>query len=580
MKRFKQLLILLLTFVLLCSSGMGSRGMLTVFAEENNDDNNEDNNDNNSNPPSGGSYIDYTSDEYKDRMRGELNRHYTNLKMRYDIPDENIKRMDKIYNSAMSYMQNASLTVGEINSYEAEIEGFLSDIAKENTTGTEKFLMLSNEVPILNASYGEQTFVVLSFINLGKSDITDVVVTPTVSNDKTKWPFDINQAYDAQTIQIIQAATDTTDAFAKRMDIGWYFNVRQDVLTGCYPLAFHATYYQGGALVETDVTTYINVKGSNPKEKLIEDETETQNANPRIIVTGYKTDPETVYAGTTFKLSVSVKNTSKETAVKNVLFNLEATVEGSDAQASYAAFLPTSGSSSVYTEQIAPGQTYDMSIEMEAKSDLAQKPYVLTVNMKYDTDEQINLSDTANVSVPIKQESKLDTSSADIMPESIEVGAQSNVMFSVFNTGKTTLYNVKVTYESASIESGVTYLGNIAPGNTGNVDSMVTGIAPDTGEGIVKAVITYEDEAGNESRFEKDLNLMVYEMAMEDIPMEDFPMEDMPEENTKKGLPLPAIIGIIVAVVLVIIVLIIVINKRKKAKKHKEDMDLLDEDDV
>lgn len=109
---------------------------------------------------------------------------------------------------------------------------------------------------------------------------------------------------------------------------------------------------------------------------------------------------------------------------------------------------------------------------------------------------------------------------------------------------------------------------------------MVTGIAPDTGEGIVKAVITYEDEAGNESRFEKDLNLMVYEMAMEDIPMEDFPMEDMPEENTKKGLPLPAIIGIIVAVVLVIIVLIIVINKRKKAKKHKEDMDLLDEDDV
>lgn len=232
MKRFKQLLILLLTFVLLCSSGMGSRGMLTVFAEENNDDNNEDNNDNNSNPPSGGSYIDYASDEYKDRMRGELNRHYTNLKMRYDIPDENIKRMDKIYNSAMSYMQNASLTVGEINSYEAEIEGFLSDIAKENTTGTEKFLMLSNEVPILNASYGEQTFVVLSFINLGKSDITDVVVTPTVSNDKTKWPFDINQAYDAQTIQIIQAATDTTDAFAKRMDIGWYFNVRQDVLTG------------------------------------------------------------------------------------------------------------------------------------------------------------------------------------------------------------------------------------------------------------------------------------------------------------------------------------------------------------
>ena len=179
--------------------------------------------------------------------------------------------MDKIYNSAMTYMKNAGLTMSELTSYETEIEGYLGEIAKENTSGTEKFLMLSNEVPILDAKYGEQTFVVLSLINLGKTDITDVVVTPTVSNDRTKWPFDINQAYDAQTIQIIQAADDTVDAFGKRMDIGWYFNVRQDVLTGCYPLTFHATYYQSGALVETDVTTYINVKGANPSKTLIED---------------------------------------------------------------------------------------------------------------------------------------------------------------------------------------------------------------------------------------------------------------------------------------------------------------------
>ena len=115
-----------------------------------------------------------------------------------------------------------------------------------------------------------------------------------------------------------------------------------------------------------------------------------------------------------------------------------------------------------------------MSIEMEAKSDLAQKPYVLTVNMKYDTDEEINKTDTASVSIPVKQEAKMDTGTAEIMPESIAVGEQSNIMFSVFNTGKTTLYNVKVTYESDAIESGISYLGNLDPGATGNVDSMVT----------------------------------------------------------------------------------------------------------
>ena len=519
------------------------------------------------------------SEEQRDHIRGKLNRYYTDLKIRYSLTDEKIKEMDRIYNSAMAYMRNEGLSESELNTYESSIEGYLLEIAKENTSGSEKFLMLSNEVPISDAKFGEQTFVVLSLINLGKTDITDVVITPTVSNDRAKWPFDINQPYDAQMVQLIQASGNTADAYNKRMDIGWNFNVRKDVMTGCYPLTFHASYYQSGSLVETGIVTYINIKGSNPSDTLIKDE-DKQNSNPRIIVTGFTTNPDTVYAGSTFMLTVSVKNTSADTTVKNVLFNLEATVEGNDTTATYAAFLPTSGSSSVYTGSIAPGATYDMSIEMEAKSDLAQKPYVLTVNMKYDTDEQINIADTAHVSVPIKQESKLDTSSAEVMPESIAVGEQSNIMFDVYNTGKTTLYNVKVSYRSDMVDDALTYLGNIAPGQTGNVDSMVTGIAPDTGEGIVKAVISYEDEAGNETQVEKEINLSVYEMTFDDPGME-MGGEDFGggEEEQKKGLPVIAVIIIVVAVIAVVIVAVAVIRRKKKAKKHQEDIDLLDGDD-
>lgn len=578
MKKVKGIVVLMLMVLALCGNTVTVSAVNYRESGSGSNGDGDEGGDSSSDEP----YDQYVSDAWKDQIRGELNRYYSDLKILYRLTDEKLKRMDKIYNSAMSYMKNAGLTMSELTSYEAEIEGYLLEIAKENTSGTEKFLMLSNEVPILDAQYGEQTFVVLSLINLGKTDITDVVITPTVSNDKTKWPFNIGQAYDAQTIQLLQAADNTVDAYNKRMDVGWLFNVRNDVLTGCYPLPFHATYYQNGALVETDITTYINIKGSDPKKKLIKDEDDEDKkaANPRIIVTGYSTDPGEVYAGATFNLTVSVKNTSKQTAVENVLFNMEATVEGKDADATYAAFLPTSGSSSVYKDRIAPGETYNMSIEMEAKADLSQKPYVLTVNMKYDTEDQVNLTDVAHVSVPIKQEAKLDTGTAEIMPESIAVGEQSNVMFSIFNTGKTTLFNVKVNYEGETVDSGVTYLGNIAPGNTGNVDSMLTGIAPDTGSGTVKAVITYEDEAGNESRYEKDLSLSVYEMTFDEGMMDDFPMEPIEEEPPQKKLPLAAVIGIAAAVIVVIAVVVAVISKKRKAKKHKEDMDLLDGDDV
>lgn len=563
MKRVERLLIVLMAALMLCGSA------ITVFADEDDEKSTE---------------VEYASKKRRDHVRSLLNQYYTDLKLLNKLTDDQIRRMDRIYNSAMSYMENAELTEGELTGYESRVEGYLKEIADEKTeyTQTEKFLMLSNEVPITSSRYGEETFVVLSLINLGKTDVTDVIVTPVVSNKKSEWPFDITQAYDAQHIAMILAAADTADAYDKRMDIGWMFRVRDDVLTGCYPLKFHVTYYQDGVPTETDLTTYINIKGEDPKKVLLEEDKEEEEtkANPRIIVTGYTTEPETVYAGSVFKLTVSVKNTSKTAAVENVLFNMEATVEGKDADATYAAFLPTSGSSSVYTERIAPGQTYDMSIEMEAKSDLSQKPYVLTVNMKYDVDDQTNLSDTAKVSVPIKQEAKLDTGAAEVMPDMIAVGEQSNVMFSIFNTGKTTLFNVKVTYEGESVDGGITYLGNLAPGITGNVDSMVTGIAPDQGSGIIKAVITYEDEAGNETRFEKDIDLTVYEMMIDEGMMgDDMPPEDFTMEPEKKGLPLWGILGIAAAAIAVVVGAAVFISKKRKAKKHKEDMDLLDEDD-
>lgn len=556
MKKLKRLLVMAMMALLLCSNAA------TVFADE--------------------TEYQTASDEERDRIRGNLNRYYSDLKLMNDISDETIKKMDKIYNSAMNYLKGANLSESELKSYESQVRGYLDDYVEDDKLefgSTEKFLMLSNEVPIQSVEYNQQTFVVLSLINLGKSDIRDVVITPAVSSEKDKWPFVIQQAYDAQCIPLIQPAGSTADAFAKRMDIGWYFTVKEDAKSGCYPLTFHAQYYQDDKFTETDITTYINIIGKAENGELGEDSKENEKkSKPRIIVTGYTTSPETVFAGSVFDLTVRVQNTSKETAVQNVLFNLEATVEGNDSTAAYAAFLPTSGSSAVYAESIAPGQTYEMTIEMEVKSDLAQKPYVLTVNMQYEDEDCEEYSDTAKVSIPIKQEAKIDTGSADIMPESIAVGEQSNVMFSVFNTGKTTLYNVKVSYESETVESGITYLGNIAPGATGNVDSMVTGIAPDMGEGIVKAVVTYEDEAGNETRYEKDLNLYVYEMTYEEEPMDVYPME--PIEETGSKLPIAAIIGIVAVVVVIIIVVIIVIVKKKKAKKHKEDLDLLDEDDV
>lgn len=62
---------------------------------------------------------------------------------------------------------------------------------------------------------------------------------------------------------------------------------------------------------------------------------------PRVIVTGFTTDPAEVRAGSNFKLTIHLKNTSKM-KVSNMLFDLSAPTEGSDEQTTSPAFLPSS----------------------------------------------------------------------------------------------------------------------------------------------------------------------------------------------------------------------------------------------
>ena len=103
---------------------------------------------------------------------------------------------------------------------------------------------------------------------------------------------------------------------------------------------------------------------------------------------------------------------------------------------------------------------------------------------------------------------------------------------------------------------------------------MVNGIAATTDDGSVKAVLTYEDDAGNQTRQEIDMQLYVSE------PMIDDGSDMMiPEEEPQKT----SNIGIIAAVAAGIVVVVVVVKLRKKKKAAKllqEDLlDLNQKDD-
>ena len=310
-----------------------------------------------------------------------------------------------------------------------------------------------------------------------------------------------------------------------------------------------------------------------------------ESSKPRIIVTGFETVPAQVYAGETFTVTIHVQNTSKSASVTNVLFDMQAKEEGKDEDSKFAAFLPTSGSSSVYVDSIAPGASKDLVIEMSAKSDLSQKPYVLDVNMKYDAKEAVDLTDTASVSIPIYQEQRCETGDAEVTPTDITVGGQSNIMFDVYNTGKTTLYNVWVKFEGDSISGGDSFLGTISSGATGSVDAMVTGAAATMDDGRIRAVISYENESGAISTVEKELELFVSEEVMGDfsdmsVGMEgEMGMEELEGSGGIKQFILPIVLASVVVLTAVIIIIVRIRKKKKEKAELAADLEALDETD-
>lgn len=446
---------------------------------------------------------------------------------------------------------------------------------EDGVSSTSEFLIVGDCVPTPAASYGQKVHLILPIYNMGLETVTNLVITPTVSTKAEEWPFRLDTVGLVQCVDYIPPSPNKDVAYANRREVEWDLVVRNDVLTGYYPLKFNVSYYRNNAIETAELYTYINTKGAPGSGSLDTSEGE-KSSNPRIIVTGFDTDPKEVYAGDTFNLTIHLQNTSKRTSVNNVMFSLEAVSEGKDEDTTYSAFLPTSGSSTIFVDSIGAQQSADIKIEMTAKADLAQKPYVLEVKAEYEDSQNNQYSSSSNVSIPIKQVAKFDVSSIDVMPESINVGSESNVMFSIYNTGKTTLYNVQVEFVGDSVSGGDTFLGKIESGGTGNVDSMVTGAQPTMDEGIIKAVISYEDESGNKTEVEKELTLFVQEEMMGADVMDPGMMEDFDEQP--KGSPkwLIAVI-ILVVIILAVVGIVVFINIKKKKKNQTELNEDLDD---
>ncbi|EEA80273.1 hypothetical protein CLONEX_03879, partial [[Clostridium] nexile DSM 1787] len=234
------------------------------------------------------------------------------------------------------------------------------------------------------------------------------------------------------------------------------------------------------------------------------------------------------------------------------------------------AFLPASGSSTVYLDGIGANGTKDISIDMNAKSDLVQKPYSVEMSMKYEDGSGTQFESTSSISVPVKQDARFEFSEFELSGETVEVGSEVNVMCSLYNMGRIKLYNVKAKFEGEGIKSKEIFVGNVESGATASIDGMITGESETTGDGKVKMIVTYEDESGAVFTTEKELTLLVT------APMTDDMMNESEMVEQEKAFPIiPVIVGVIIIGVIVVVV---IVKKKKEKKRRAEEEEILEDE--
>ena len=513
---------------------------------------------------------------YPFEVTDSLNRHYkvghVNKKAKKTVNlNVNVKKgLEEGYYPILIYISKRAQ--GEDGMSSEYAKTIMAWIETKKTTGTSETDEDSSE-PVAfalgenqstpSANYSEVMNFDVNVRNTGYKTAYDVRVDMELSEDITKFPFEINDGnYDRQ---MGNMNPDQTVA------VPFSMAVREKAKSGYYPIKFKIRYREnenGNFAAPVEDTFYVRVYGKDEGDSLDSEAGENERTKARIIVDSFETDPAEIYAGQDFTLKVRMKNASNSIAASNILFTFE-----SEAVSDSPVFTTVNGSNSVVVNSLAPGASDTLTIKFSSSPTAEQRSYTITINEQYDSPEFKNAKEAVKIAVGLKQEARLNTGTIEVMPDAISVGEESNVMFSINNTGKVMLYNVNAVFEADSIQKNEAYVGNIEPGKSGNVDTMINGIAPTTDDGKVKLSITYEDENGKVSTVEKEIQLMVNEdQSMDESNIDDTWNSDdvQPEPSTTDKLKHLAIPVGIVGVVLAAVILVVIRRKKKKAGMDDE----------
>lgn len=396
--------------------------------------------------------------------------------------------------------------------------------AEEPTEDTEFRIRTSSvdpageTVPTPSGDYGDEITVRLPLV-CTKGYVYDVKVTPVLSTDVEKFPFDINMV-------------DYTLSYAGAMNAGqviefmYPLRLSKKATVGVKQVDFTVTYRNDqGELKSGTVSVFVNVR-----KGLAATSEDATASVPRLIIESYSLSSEKIYAGETFELNFKVKNTSSSEGIQNVQIRVK------DADTTATVVPASGGSNSLYISKISRGESSSQKLSLQTAPDAEAKAYTLSLEFTYEAaSTNASHTTTETIAIPILQKIRLKCDDPVIYDEMGWVGSSCSMYVRMYNMGRSSVYNCMVDVEGQGLKMEESYFGGtLTPGATLSADFSIIPSEAGNIEGAV--IISYEDVYGEPGQERLPFTLYVEDpAAMMPDPMEEEMM--MESESESKGFP-------------------------------------------
>ena len=384
----------------------------------------------------------------------------------------------------------------------------------------------SNGVCVLTPSgdYGDQLEVRLP-LTCTNGYVYDLKVAPVLSNDIEKFPFDID---------LVDYTLSYPGSIGRGQVVEFLYHLRlsKKATVGVKQVDFNVTYRNDdGDLKSGTVSLFVNVrKGLSPTS-----DKDTTTSVPKLIIESYKLSSDKIYAGETFDLEFTIKNTSDSTNLQNVQIHIKDAGET-------ATIVPASGgSNTLYISKIGKGQSSSQKVSLQTAPDATAKAYTLNVDFSYES-ASTNAAHTANetIAVPILQKIRLKCDEPTVYDDVSYLDSSTSMSIKMYNMGRSSIYNCIVDVEGNGLKLEESYFGGtLSAGSTLAADISV--IPSEAGDIQGTVVISYEDVYGEpgEERLPFTLHVEDPNAGMENMEG----MEGMGGEGMEGGMTDPGMEG-------------------------------------